>query len=450
MKIPRNHLLSIIVVLVAHCVSATTFSLEFLTAEAERHSTRLQSINRQLEHAELSIQVLYSSWFPRISFDMGIDHYFAHDIPYQFRVDEATGIPLVGEGVGDLSDIVELPTNTFSMALSLTQPVFMQGRTRPQMRAARAEQRTLLCSLEEEKDRIRCETTKMYYRVMLQQERLLLSRDHLMLAEEAHRLARLNFTSGRGREIDTLSTLLRIEEARIDGKLAERDYRASAQALITLCGFSGSASEFRVDGSFPEPIFFMTIDEAIDQLYRGNHRIIQFQGNETILNERITLAKEGYLPTVFGGAALGRLGRFPSLSRPGDLRWNNDQRVYIALSWNLFSGLSQQKIITQRRIERDTLLLAQQGVVRELERATRDAFDKVSAAIERLTMLETIVEIAHKRYAMAKNACAVGNATSVELQNAEVEFGRARLLKTEGLYEFHCALADFKFLIGYR
>ena len=59
------------------------YTLDYLLDEAGRHSYRLQSITRQIEQAELSLQLIYSSWLPRISFGIEFDHSFARFIPYR-------------------------------------------------------------------------------------------------------------------------------------------------------------------------------------------------------------------------------------------------------------------------------------------------------------------------------------------------------------------------------
>ena len=229
---------------------------------------------------------------------------------------------------------------------------------------------------------------------------------------------------------------------------AEGERRSASQTMIVQCGLVLPPEDFWVEGTFPEPVFFITLDEAIVQLGKGNHRIRLFRGDEKIQNGMLHLAMADLLPAVFCGATAARIGQFSYRDDPGWMRWGDDQRVFAGLSWELFSGITRQNTIRRLKIEREQLMLAQQKTIDELELETRTCFERVTATMERLTAIQTMIGIASKSYTIARKAFEVGSCTQFDLQNAEMELNRTNLLYNETLYDFHCKVTDFKFLIG--
>ena len=340
------------------------------------------------------------------------------------------------------------PRNNLTAALSLRQPLFSQGKTFINMKIARARQSQLVCKYEEARDGVKSETIKMFFRLLLEQQRVEINKKRCALAEETHRLTKANYTFGRARELDTLTSLLRLEQARIDARRAEGERRRASQTMIVQCGLVLPPEDFWVEGTFPEPVFFITLDEAIVQLGKGNHRIRLFRGDEKIQNGMLHLAMADLLPAVFCGATAARIGQFSHRDDPGWMRWGDDQRVFAGLSWELFSGITRQNTIRRLKIEREQLMLAQQKTIDELELETRTCFERVTATMERLTAIQTMIGIASKSYTIARKAFEVGSCTQFDLQNAEMELNRTNLLYNETLYDFHCKVTDFKFLIG--
>ncbi|MBN1575421.1 MAG: TolC family protein [Chitinispirillaceae bacterium] len=454
-----------LLLLTAAVAWAKIFTLDELIEEAIKNSKELQRVHKEMEIAEVTIQEIFGSALPRITADVGIGHAFAQSIPYLLVNDEngmgrfgTTSTDRVPEGLARMQtgeqepllveDLISLPRNNLVAAVSLRQPLFSQGKTLINLRIARAKQSQLVCRYDEERDKVRCETIKMFYRVLLEQQRLEISKERLALADESHRLTRVNFSFGRARELDTLNSLLQLEQARIGSKQCESERRSACEAIIMQCGLARSPATFWVDGAFPEPVFFISLNEAIDQMHQGNHRIKQFRGDEKIQKGLVNLAKADLLPTLYGGGLAGRIGQFSNLDKTDAVRWGDDQRLFIGLSWTLFYGLTHQNKIRRLIIERDLMLLDQQETVEALELATRTVFEQVTNAMERLTAIRTMIGIAEKSRAVARKAFEVGSGTPFELQQAEAELNRAKLSFNEVLYEFHRTLTDFKFLIG--
>jgi outer membrane protein TolC len=469
-------ILTVVVLIISETAVGKVYRLDQLIDEALRNSVEIQSVTREIDQAESKIQVLFAGMFPTITATMDVSHTFAYFLPFIFtgssdatssgvlsgeqpagRYAAATGSSVNGvffnpssatQPAPSLGNLFTIPPNTIAGALTLRQPLFLQGKTVSNFKIARARQRMLLCKYEESRNRVKAETIKFFYRVLLEQKRLGISKEQFHLASEAHRLVIVNFSMGRARELDTLNSFLQREQARIDEKKAESNRRTAAEAIITHCGTAQVPADFWVTGEFPEPVFYISVDEAIVQLHRGNNRIIQLKGSEIITNQQVKLARAEYLPVVAAGAVLGKIGQFSKLDDPGPVTWGNDQKVFVGLSWTLFSGFTRKHIVHQRLAERDMVLLAQQRTIDSLELTTRTSFERTMMDKEQLSALQTMVDIARKSHLLARTAYEAGSGTLFDLQNARLELNKKKLAFSEALYVFHISVTDFKLLIG--
>ncbi len=441
-------------------------TLDELIEESIKSSKELQSIKKEMEEIQIRIEEIFGSALPVITASADFDHALQKFIPYTIVKEEEQlgelGLKASGKKIAennlllnsfwqppsDFEYSLSIPGNSFTTFLSIKQPIFLQGKTIIRMRIARARQSQLVCKYDEVRDMVKCRTIKLFYGVLLEQQRLEIVKTRRALAEEMHRLTKVDYLYGRSRELDTLNSLLRLQQIELEAKKAEADRRSSAEAMIVQCGLIESPDNFWVDGEFPEPVFFMTLDEAIVQLGKGNHIIKQFRGDEAVSKELRHLAISDLLPVVFCGATIGRIGQFPYNNNGERIRWNDDQRLFIGAYLELFSGLTRQNTIRRLKVEHEQMLLLQQKTIDELELQTRTKFEQIRLTMDRLSSIRRIMEVASKSYSIAKKAFEIGSATRLELENAEVELNRANLLYNETLYEFHCRLTDFKYLIG--
>jgi outer membrane protein TolC len=459
-------------------LSAKVFTLEQLIESAIDNSKSVKHIKKDMEMANVQVQKVYGNLLPSVTASIDLNHAFAQFIPYTFRnmdnFDQlgssafqlnqvgiaAAGTPERGiastyetDGVRQFEnrsfeELIDLPRNRISAVVGVRQPLFSQGKTLISLRIARNRQSLLVCRYEEVKNSIKREVVKEFYSVLIAQKRITLRKDRIALAEESHRLTVVKFSCARARELDTLNSLLQLEEARIDLHDAEGERRNACESWIASGGIAESPETFWVEGEFTEPVFFITIDEALTLLRERNYVISQFRGEENVLNGMINLAKADYLPQIYGGGTVGRIGQFARYETMDDIRWGDDQSVFLGLSWTLFSGFTRQQEIRQKIIERDQLRLKQQEQIEKLELETRRTFEKIMISKERLRLLEKMVGIAEKGHEIARKAYEVGSGTLFDLQGAELELNAARLRYNETLYEFHVAVVDFRFLIG--
>jgi outer membrane protein TolC len=469
----NTYVLLTILLLAGSDAWAKVYSLEQLIANALKNSIELQLAKKKIEFTELQIQEIYSHAFPSIALSLNAYHYYQYTIPYTFIDDNesyqtnwtsanrAIGVlpsddyssirsitpgQLLASEDGDYSGM--RPKNIMMPSLIVQQPLFMQGKMYLQLKIARFAQAMSVCNYEAVKNSVVGETTKKYYALLIEQERCAVNNKCKSIVAEHHRLNNVNYAFAHADVIDTLESSLLLEQANLDIVHSESERNKTAEMLIEQCYVAESPATIRIDGKFPEPVFFITIEEAIAKLYEANNQVKQFKGAENIQNGNISLAKLAYLPIIYAGGELAKIGAFSALRNPLHLQWNDDRRIFVGITWQLSSGLSTQRIIQQQVNQREQLLLSQQKTIQNLELKTRTLYADILVMKERLTILKRMIGLSEKKYDAVKVANGTGCGTDLEVQSAELELQKSRLRYDEQLYLFHSSVIDFKLLIG--
>lgn len=461
-----------VLVLIAAAVSlsARSYTIEKLLGVVVKNSRLLRTIELEIENADMVVQITMSDAMPKVSSSVNITHsnpYYYYNYIDQNNLnssiqhvisDSLTGV-LSSELMSDagalmrksavfLGELMQVPSNTASATVSVAQPIYAQGKIYNGIKLAKAHQRTLLCKHYQEKMKIKADVTILFYNSLLAQKNVEIATEGVSLADETHRVAVVTHAVGNASELDTLISRLNLENARIELKKAQSALRVSYETLITKTGIAESSATFSVEGEFPPAIFEMPLEEVVNTMRKSNPSLEQLRGKSDIQNLRVEIAKGDFFPNVFAGATVGKIGQFDGLNDFYRINWGNDSRIYLGLTWNLFTGLSRNHRLRQSLNDRTMFQLAEQQTIEDLDLQTRNAYEQVSTSRDHLEVSKNVISLAEKSYTIAKKAYEIGSKSLLDLQNAEFRLNQARIELNMALFKFHSAVINLKFLMG--
>jgi outer membrane protein len=242
--------------------------------------------------------------------------------------------------------------------------------------------------------------------------------------------------------------LFNLEKARIELQKAQSSLRVVYQTIMTQSGIDEDVSEFSVDGEFEQTEFTLSIDSVLVLLRKKNPDIIKLQGAEEIQDNLVRIARAEFYPAIYAGASINGYGFFNDASDISDPGLGNEGRIYVGLSWDIFSGLSKIYRLKQAEAEREKFKIAQKKVVETLELQARNAYEQVLQSNNNLLSTRSLIQLAEKRYLIARKAFEVGSKTILEVQNAEFELNSAKMSLNAAQFSFQSALISLKLLMG--
>ncbi|MBD3241031.1 MAG: hypothetical protein GF331_10640, partial [Chitinivibrionales bacterium] len=266
---------------------AREYTLDELVSESMRTSKEIKKVESELAKTEEQIWEAKGGAFPRISASANYQYAWEQYNPFGSAIDFSafsfetdTSAPTATEaiyfdGAATSDDSVlaayidginaafgqigaafsgidtELPKHTFNMSLALEQPLFAQGKVRVGLRIARAYRQSVLCKYDAARQRVKARATKLFYGALLAKRNLEIREGAVGLSEEVHRLTVLRQGVGTGSVVDTLSSRLELEKARMEQRKARGDLHSAYDALLKMAGLVEPVEEFSVAGEFP-------------------------------------------------------------------------------------------------------------------------------------------------------------------------------------------------------
>lgn len=470
----------LVILTAAQVVGAREYTLDELVSESMRTSREIKKIESELVKTEEQIWEAKGGAFPKISASANYQYAWDQYSPFVFTGDMAMptdstatlihqiyqqmGAPaapldagdsaialyldMVFGGFNELFDI-ELPRNTLALSLSLQQPLFAQGKVMVGLRIAREYRQTILCKYDAARQKVKADATKLFYGGLLAKRNFQIRQAAVGLSEEVHRLSVLRQSVGKGSVVDTLSSRLRLEQARMELRKARGELHTAYDALIKQAGLTESVGEFSVAGEFPNGEYDITLEDALQGLHDDSKVIGQLVGGERVQQELVTLGKTDYYPLIYCGASVSKYLIFDDID---DIDWDregqNDGRVFVGASFTLFDGLKRMRKIRQAKEDLNSFRLTKEQTIDGLELGVRDAWERMQTGREQLKSAQALVSLAEKGYALAKKAYEVGQMTLTDMQQRELDLNGARIALNAAQFEFHSAVLDLQLLMG--
>lgn len=179
----------------------------------------------------------------------------------------------------------------------------------------------------------------------------------------------------------------------------------------------------------------LRLDEFVTQADSNNVRLQQARKNINIADYDYKASKSVFLPTVGLSGSYGwNKGDFPATSFASS-RTTTGFAAGVNLSWNLFDGGSGITSVKNLRIQKDSqeLLLRQTEV--EVRRDVRNAQDAYRNRLEVFQLQEKNVITAENNYERSQERYKLGQITSVELRQAQLNLLNAKTNKNLAKYQ---------------
>ncbi|MBN1604127.1 MAG: TolC family protein [Chitinispirillaceae bacterium] len=457
-----------IIFLTVSVVCTAEYTLEDLVTEAIRNSRQVQGVQKEIEKTRYQVKEAIGSGLPKISGSA----YYSYGEPfspftsggsdtsgfgqalanaYSFDTSLSRIGPIItGITLGQLSGMFDDFTkkNTLSLNLSVEQPIFAQGKVGIGLKIAKSYQTSLQYKLKGEELNVKGLVTKLFYGALLAKVNVSIQKEAVKLAEETHRLAVIQHAVGKGSELDTLISRLRLENARIDIKKSESDLRLAYEAILTQTCIQDAASSFSIKGDFPDVEFALNEDEAVGEVMVKNADIQFLESSQAMQDQLVELAKSDFYPMVYAGGSFGKISQFNNFDELKDVGLGNDWKVFAGLSMDLFTGFRRSQKLNQARTDNQKFVLTKEEAKDGLVLATKNAYEQVTLSKDRLKATRSVLVLAEKGYSIAKKAYEVGSKTFLDVQNAEFELNRAKIALSAAKFAFHTALIDLKLLMG--
>tara|TARA_R100000935_G_scaffold15425_1_gene30741 strand:+ start:11612 stop:12928 length:1317 start_codon:yes stop_codon:yes gene_type:complete len=179
----------------------------------------------------------------------------------------------------------------------------------------------------------------------------------------------------------------------------------------------------------------LQIEQFIKKADTNNVRLLQARKNIAITDYNYKASKSVFLPSVGLNGSYGwNKGEFPVTSFASS-RTTTGFAAGVSLTWDLFDGGSGITNVKNLRIQKDSQQLLLKQIENEVKRDVANANDAYQNRLEVYRLQEQNVVTATNNYERSQERYKLGQITSVELRQAQINLLNAKTNKNLAKYE---------------
>ncbi|RDK89133.1 TolC family protein [Marinirhabdus gelatinilytica] len=255
-----------------------------------------------------------------------------------------------------------------------------------------------------------------------------------------------SFEYGQVNKLEVLNAEVDIVTDSINLLNARQQLRSTKRDLTVVLN-SDLQRNFEVDTTVTF-IGELQLEEFVQKSDTANVRLLQARKNIRIADYDYKASKSVYLPSVGLTGSYGwNEGQFPVTSFASS-RTTTGFAAGVSLTWNLFDGGSGITTVKNLRIQKDSQQLLLQQIENEVKRDVANAHDVYQNRLEVYRLQEQNVVTASNNYDRSQERYKLGQITSVELRQAQINLLNAKTNKNLAKYEAKLAELELLQLTG--
>ncbi|MGC8864846.1 MAG: TolC family protein [Bacteroidales bacterium] len=179
----------------------------------------------------------------------------------------------------------------------------------------------------------------------------------------------------------------------------------------------------------------------------SNPTLRQLEATRRLLGIQENMVKASYMPMLMA------TGNYTYQTQAnnfdfGKYKWVNSSAVGLQFSMPLFKGFAMRRQLDQSRLGIKQLDYQEEYTRQNLTAQAENALNAMKTALAKIKSAESNVALAQKGYRIAQTRYNSGQATLVELNDADNALMQARLNLIQARFDFLSARTDYEKLIG--
>jgi outer membrane protein TolC len=328
------------------------------------------------------------------------------------------------------SAFYETVQNGYNATLNVRQLLTDFGRTDALVELARTGELSARDALEQVRTQLGYQTIQAFYQTLLLRQAVGVADEEIRTLEEALRVSEKKFTGGTATRFDTLTTGVRLSNARNSRTDTLAALRKQEAALRQLLGLDRGAP-LDLAGDFDATVPTPDPAEAIAEGLRDRPEARLARDSEKEAGSRIDAADLENRPVLAASATGG--------VQNGDLPALYANKGYVDAGVSVSVPIFTGNRIAGRRLEARADRRAAEAREEETQRAiitdVEDAFTDLAAARSRMATADLVVAQAQEALALARSRYANGVITNFELLDAQSSARAAELARLRARYD---------------
>lgn len=274
----------------------------------------------------------------------------------------------------------------------------------------------------------------VYYSVAQLSENTMALEQTIKISADRLERAGFQFDYGQSTKLDVLNARVDINNDSINVINTRQQLKNTKRDLNVILGnHISEAFEVNTDLSFLNALSKASL---LEKMKANNVTLLQIEKNIAINEYQVKASKSRFLPTV---GIVGSYG-WNEVSNNSPLAFvlqntNVGFSGGLNLSWNLFDGGSTITQVKNAKLNLETQKLQKEQVVMDIERNFNNAWDDYQNKVLIFRVQEDNIKTAQNNFERTEEKFKIGQATSIEFRQAQLNLLNAELSRNQAKYE---------------
>jgi multidrug efflux pump len=284
-------------------------------------------------------------------------------------------------------------------------------------------------------------TDAAFYDALAAEELLRVATDRLTRTEQQHSTASARVRAGSAIATDSLQTLLKVNDARLDTLQRHASVTVTRLALGRRIGINGPAAAAPLD-SVPAVALPQTLEAATRELSDRGPGIVSARARENSASAVLWSQRERYLPDVTLSATAGAFDEkfFPTATKRSQLA--------ITASFPLWDAGRREVALAQARANNDIATALREDQERATAEQMAGAWSDHDVSVAALEYAQIGVRLSTETFRIQEIRYREGATTILDLLEAQETLGKAEATLVTARYAARLSLARIESLLG--
>ena len=358
-------------------------------------------------------------------------------------------------GAGD--DDQQLPPGAFDAFfftnylwnIEVSQPIFTFGRVSNAMNAAREERGGVNLDVQGIENRVSYDTVRAAYAFLLAQHNLRVLETERQSRQRQLDQVQVRFELQDATKLDLLRARVTLANLNPEILAADNNLQVALASVNNTLGRPMDAPiEVLAELTRPDPVPNVMRPQALLEI-AGQYRpeLRRFAVDRKVLDARVGITKSSLLPQIRATAGFG-VNTFGA-ANVTDLAlhtWN----AGVVFDWRIFDGHRTHSQVAGLRSQQTQSEYDQRTFTNALSVSLKQAHGTWTRSLEALEVTALTVDQAREAERVAEESLTWGAATTLDVLQATLSLRQAELNQTTAAHDALVALAEMKYLVGFK
>lgn len=399
---------------------ADVWSLDSCVSYAINHNLSIQSSRLQIINGEQAVTEAKDRFLPSVRGSASQSFSF-------------------GRGLTADNTYADRNTSNFQWGVSLDLPLFQGLSEYRQLNVAKSDLQRLLFEHEAAKDNITLNVISQYLQVLYAKEVCESAKSRLELSTFEVDRQKALVKAGKVPEADLLDAEAQMAQDQLQVVTSENDVRVALVELANLLQLPTSIG-FDIQPITEGEPMIPTADAVYEAAMVHNNSILAARQGITVADQRISLAKTGYIPTIGFGTSIGSsyytVNGFKSEPFRSQMSHNLSTYVGFSLSIPIFDAFGTRNNVRKARLQKISAELEFDRQSTELYKTIQLAYYQAKGARDKYFTAQETLEKTSTSFKATQEKYNLGRATPTEFEQAKNNLYRTEINSIQAHYEY--------------